>query len=365
MSRLARIFQIKHFLLFNALIWLGVSVVSLMGYYSLALDWGTTYSLRDSIRQPLATVLSFWILSFIVFDLFLATRHYQRRWFGLFHLGTSILFGFAHKSLSYISGLLLERLFLSQESKNWQELIILWKQTWFDIALGVAVYWIILLVLFALENRHRYQNERLISRDLQNQLSEGNLNSMKLQMQPHFLFNALNTIAMMVRKPNQSAALAMLNSLSEMLRNSLSRHRQAFIPLKDELQLIDQYLTIEKARYQDRLAVEQNVQPEALAIQVPNLILQPIVENAFKHGISQSIGPAQLTISVWLENNQLIMEVFNTGNQLPEGWQLHRHQGIGLKNTTNRLMQLYRGNFKFQITEREDGVLVRIVLPTN
>ena len=363
MSRLARIFQIKHFLLLNAAIWLCAGTISTTVYYSLAQDWDVAYTLRDSIRHPLAMVLAFWILSFVVFDLFIATRHYHRRWFGLFHFAMSVFFGVAHKALSYLSGLLLERLFLPQETKTWQELIILWKHTWFDIALGVAVYWVILLILMALENRHRYRNERLVAYDLRNQLSEGQLNQMKLQMQPHFLFNALNTIAMMVRKNSQDAALSMLSSLSEMLRNSLSRSRQAFIPLKDELQLIDQYLIIEKARYQDRLTVKQHIQPEALDMQVPNLILQPIVENAFKHGISQSIEPARLVISISLENNKVIMEVFNTGNQLPEGWQLQSHQGIGLRNTTNRLMQFYQGNFKFQITEREDGVLVRIVLP--
>ncbi|WKN43083.1 sensor histidine kinase [Tunicatimonas pelagia] len=363
MSRLSRIFQIKYFLLYNAGVWLIVGLISLLWYYSLASDWNTAYNLRSSIRHPLATVLSFWILSFVVFDLFLATRHYPKRWFGVFHFGISLVFGATHKALSYLSGLLLERLFLPQESKTWQELIALWEQTWFDIFVGVTVYWIILLVLLALENRHRYHSERLISRELQNQLSEGQLDQMKLQMQPHFLFNALNTIAMMVRKNDQPAAITMLSSLSEMLRNSLSQNRQAFVPLKDELQLIDQYLTIEKSRYQDRLTVEQTIEDEALAVKVPNLILQPIVENAFKHGISQSLQAARLTISAQLEPDQLVMEVFNTGNQLPDDWNFVSHQGIGLGNTVNRLMQLYQGNFKFQITEREDGVLVRIVLP--
>ncbi|MGB3585516.1 MAG: histidine kinase [Tunicatimonas sp.] len=365
MSRLARIFQIKHFLLYNAGVWLMGGTVSLLWYYSLASDWGVAYDLQSSIRHPLATVLSFWILSFVVFDVFLATRHFCKPWFNVFHLGVSLAFGVTHKVLSYVSGLLLERLFLPQESKTWQELIALWEHTWYDIFLGSTVYWIILIVLLALENRHRYRNERLTSLDLRNRLSEGQLNQMKLQMQPHFLFNALNTIAMMVRKNNQRAAIDMLSSLSEMLRNSLSRNRQSLIPLKDELQLIDQYLTIEKSRYQDRLTVEQTIQDETLTVKVPNLILQPIVENAFKHGISQSLQAARLTISTQLERDKLVLEVFNTGNQLPEDWSFTRNQGIGLGNTVNRLMQFYQGNFKFQITEREDGVLVRIVLPQN
>jgi len=365
MSRLARVFHIKFFLLYNAGVWLLLSVISLLWYYSFATEWNIPYDLSTSIRYPLASALSFWILSFVVFDLFLGLRRYPQPWFTIYHVGISLLFGLAHKTLSYVSGLLLERLFLPQETKIWQELIVLWEQTWFDFLLGTAVYWGIFFVLIALETRQWYRNERLLAQELKNQLSAGQLNRLKLQMQPHFLFNALNTIAMMVRKNNQAEAIDMLSSLSDMLRNSLSQNRQTFISLQDELQLIDQYLKIEKTRYQDRLTVEQSIQKEALPIKVPNLILQPIVENAFKHGVSQSLQPARLIISAQLEKNRLVMEVFNTGNQLPEDWNFISHQGIGLGNSINRLVQLYQGNFKFQINEREDGVLVRIVVPQN
>nr|WKN37477.1 histidine kinase [Tunicatimonas sp. TK19036] len=363
MSRLARIFQVKHFLLYNALFWCILGGVSLVQSYTYAIEAGISFDIQAIIRHPISTYLSFWILSFIVFDLFLATRTLKRFWFWGVHMGVSLLFGVTHKTLSYVNGLLLERLFLPQETKTWRELIVLWQQTWPDIIYGAMLYFLILFVLFALDYWHRFRDEQVISLELQNRLVESQLSNMKMQMQPHFLFNALNTIAMMVRKNSTTEAITMISSLSEMLRNSLSRKRQQFITLEDELRLIDQYLNIEKVRYQDRLTVEQNIQPEVLSLRVPNLILQPIVENAFKHGISQSMQQARLSILAQVENGKLVMEVFNTGNQLPDGWHLTRHQGIGLGNTISRLMQLYRGNFKFQINEKEDGVAVRMVLP--
>ena len=365
MARLARVFKLKHFLVYNALIWIILAGISLVQYYSLSLSIDNSYVLSSVIRHPLVTYLTFWILSFLVFDLFLATRHYPRRWFWLLHFGISLIFGLVHKTLSYINGLLLERLLLPQETLAWRELVDLWQLTWIDFLFGSSVYLVMLLVLFALDFWQRYQDEQLLSLELQNRLVEAQLNNMKMQMQPHFLFNALNTIAMMVRKNSNQEAVSMISNLSAMLRNSLNRKRQSLIPLQDELQLINQYLTIEKARYQDRLSIHQDIQPETLPVLVPNLILQPIVENAFKHGISQSMDQAQLEISTHFENGKLVMEVFNSGNQLPEGWHLTRNRGIGLGNTINRLMQLYQGNFRFQINEKENGVLVRIVLPVN
>ncbi|MEM9673616.1 MAG: sensor histidine kinase [Cyclobacteriaceae bacterium] len=365
MAQLARVFKVKHFLVYNALLWIVLAGISLLQYYSFGISLDNQFDPTSIIRQPLATYLTYWILSFLVFDLFLATRHYPRRWFWLLHFSISLIFGLVHKTLSYVNGLLLERLFLPRETLTWRELIDLWQLTWIDFLVGSSVYLMMLLVLFALDFWQRYQDEQLLSLELQNRLVEAQLSNMKMQMQPHFLFNALNTIAMMVRKNSNQEAVAMISSLSGMLRNSLSRKRQSLVPLQDELQLINQYLTIEKARYQDRLTIHQNIQPETLTVLVPNLILQPIVENAFKHGISQSIEQAQLDITAQMDNGKLVMEVFNSGNQLPEGWHLTRNRGIGLGNTISRLMQLYQGNFRFQINEKENGVLVRIVLPTD
>ena len=368
MSRLARIFQVKHFLLFNALFWSILGMVAFAQYYSYTLSLGQTFVWSSIIRHPGATYLSFWILSFLVFDLYLLTRSGARKqgrrpWFWLVHSLGSIAFGLLHKTLSYVVGLLLERLFLMQETKTWRELIDLWSPTLPDALYGALMYFLILFVLLALDYRQRLRDEQVFALELQHQLSQSQLQAMKMQLQPHFLFNALNTIAMMVRRKKATEAIGMIANLSEMLRNNLKRKRKQFIPLQEELHLIDQYLAIEKIRFQDRLQVIQRIQSASLPLLVPNLILQPVVENAFKHGIAKSLHHARLEIRTRVEKQTLILEVFNTGDALPDGWNLHDHQGIGLGNTVNRLMRLYRGNFRFQITEQEDGVLVRITVP--
>ena len=367
MSRLARIFQVKHFLHFNALFWGGLAVVALTQHYTYTVSLGQTFAWSSVIRHPGATYLTFWILSFLVFDLYLATRTGSRLWrwpwFWGVHAVSGILFGMLHKTLSYVIGLLLERLFLVQETKTWQELIVLWQQTFPDVLHGALMYYLIIGILLALDYRQRFRDEHVLALELQNRLAQSQLQAMKMQLQPHFLFNALNTIAMMIRRKKPAQAIEMIASLSEMLRNSLSQKRKQFIPLQEELHLIDQYLAIEKARFQDRLQVTRRIQPASLALLVPNLILQPVVENAFKHGIAKSLHHARLEINTWVEGQQLVLEVFNTGHALPDGWNLHSHQGIGLGNTVSRLMRVYRGNFRFQITEQEDGVLVRMVLP--
>lgn len=365
MSRLSRIFQVKHLMLYNVVVWMLLAVVSLVQRYSLTITLGKTFDPQSIVRHPFATYLTFWILSYIVFDLFLATRHLPRSRFWSLHLVVSLVFGIVHKTLAYTNGLLLERLFLPRETKTWRELIDLWQLSWIDSLFGASVYLAMLLVLFALDYWHRYKDEQVVSLELQNRLVAAQLGNLKMQMQPHFLFNALNTIAMMVRKNANSQAIEMISNLSAMLRNSLSRKRQPFISLDDELQLIEQYLSIEKVRYQERLTIHLNIQPEARTVRVPNLVLQPIVENAFKHGISQSMQAAKLIVDIKVENGKLMMEVFNTGKQLPSGWHLNKNQGIGLGNTISRLMQLYQGNFKFVINEREDGVAVKIVIPAD
>lgn len=224
-------------------------------------------------------------------------------------------------------------------------------------------HFLLLFILIALDYRQRFREEHGRALELQNQLAQAQLQAMKTQLQPHFLFNALNTVAMMVRRKKSTEAIGVIANLSEMLRNNLQQNPRQWITLAEELNLVNQYLAIEKARYSERLWVEQRIAPDTLPLRVPNLILQPVVENAFKHGIAHCLSPARLEISAHREKRRLVIEVFNTGPALPAGWNLHGHRGIGLGNTVNRLMYLYQGNFRFQISEQDGGVLVRVVLP--
>lgn len=363
MKAIERALQIKRLLTYNFLVWCLLGVLAGVQRYSYALSFDYPFQWQSLIRDPLSTCLMYWAMSYLVIDLFLLSRNWNRRQFLQLHIPASLLFGLAHKLLSYISGLLLERLFLPTESLTWRELIVLWKTTWFDVSLGVAVYWIILTVLTALHFWKQFREEHSQAVSLKDQLNEARLQSMRMQLQPHFLFNALNTITMMVRKQKPQEAIGMIIGLSEMLRNSLRQDQRPFITLDEELKLIGHYLEVEKARFQDRLELNLNIAEDSRSFPVPNLILQPIVENAFKHGIAHSMHRAVLRVSSRIEQQRLVLEVFNTTDVAPHDWILSKNKGIGLRNTIGRLRQLYRGGAQLKFTEQEDGVTVQLVLP--
>lgn len=363
MHQLARILSVRRLYRYNLLFWIILCLLQVVQMYTYTLSFGQSFQWIHVIRYPVASCLGYWILSYFLFDLYLATRQIRMKQFIILHFAASIAFGFIHKLLTYVNGLLLERLFLEQETKTWRELIVLWQQTYFDIINGVAIYWLILGILLALDYWQRFRDQTIHAVTLKHQLTEAQLQRMKMQMQPHFLFNALNTIAMMVRKQKGKEAVEMITGLSEMLRNNLTKRREQFITLEEELTLVNHYLTIEKVRYQDHLRLEVDIQTETKQALVPNLILQPIVENAFKHGIAHSLEQAILRIAAYYHQYHLVLEIFNSSDVSSHDWILAKSKGIGLRNTTDRLLQLYHGQARFQINEKEDGVLVRITLP--
>jgi LytS/YehU family sensor histidine kinase len=179
----------------------------------------------------------------------------------------------------------------------------------------------------------------------------------------HFLFNAFNTIAMMVRQKKSDAAVEMIGGLSDMFRMSLNKESRQFVKLKDEIELLKKYLAIESVRYQDRLSVIWDIDENTLKYQVPNFVLQPIVENAFKHGISKSLDQATLGIYTRKEASHLILEVFNSGAAFSSTWELQKDKGIGLSNTIDSLLNLYKEDFKFLINEKDNGVSVVLKIP--
>jgi len=134
-----------------------------------------------------------------------------------------------------------------------------------------------------------------------------------MQLQPHFLFNAFNSIAMMARQRHYKAVIGMINALSELLRMSLSIKDDQRVPLSVELELVQKYLQVEQIRFRDRLKVQLDIPTTVGKYLVPSLVLQPIIENAFQHGISKNEGDSLLRISVVAVGKELIIEVFNNG----------------------------------------------------
>ena len=363
MPGIDRIFQIRNLLLYNFIFWFGLCLLDILRSYSYAVNNDHTFYWNTLIRWPVAGYLMYWVLSFVIFNIYLSSRKLRGFWFLLLHLLGSLIFGIFHKIMAQTAVLLLERLLLKQETKSWEELLALWPSTYWDALHAAAMYWIVLLILLALNYYRQFRDQFTLLLELENRLARSRLQTMRMQLQPHFLFNALNTIAMMVRKNSNREAVNMISGLSDMLRSALSKENKQFVTLEEELGLINKYLSIEAVRFQDRLEIQKNIADETLLLKVPNLILQPIVENAFKHGVAKSLDKNLVKISALVKGDKLMLEVYNSSDGLPFGWSINHSNGIGLGNTVSRLVELYQGNFKFQVHEKEKGIAVQILLP--
>lgn len=237
------------------------------------------------------------------------------------------------------------------------------KQGSFHFVEASIIAWVVLILFFLSELYFKYRDKSLEASELESQLFQAQLDTLKMQLHPHFLFNAHNTISMLIRTKKYDQAIDMTSNLSELLRATLNSGEKHFITLKDEIELMKKFLDIELIRFEDTLDVTIEVPAECNTVLVPNLILQPIVENAFKHGISKHLGNSQLSIKALRENTHLSLEIFNTGPQLAEGFDMQKKQRIGLKNISSRLKQSYQEDYSFDLYSTGNGVICKIVIP--
>jgi len=231
-------------------------------------------------------------------------------------------------------------------------------------ALDVLVYWSLVGVSQAITNFRRSQERERREVELEASLTTAKLQALRMQINPHFLFNTLNSIAALVYV-NPRAADEMLGDLGELLRRSLESMDEQEIPLAQELEFIGLYMSIEQKRFGERLQLEQSVPDELMKALVPALILQPLVENAIRHGIEPRRGPGLISVEIRKEDKQLHLIVRDDGRGLP-GADLNSsvRRGIGLANTQARLQGLYGQDQSFSLGSAEpQGCRVDIRLP--
>jgi len=213
--------------------------------------------------------------------------------------------------------------------------------------------------------RRRLQEKELEAVELRRQLVEAQLAALRAQLQPHFLFNTLHTIGVFTRK-DPEAANRILALVGDLLRRSLETVRTQEITLREELEFLKPYLEIQRTRFQDRLAVYVQVEEDVLDCIVPSLVLQPIVENAVRHGVETRAGEGTVHIRGWREGDDLVLEVEDDGVGLPvvvgDGPPIR--EGMGLGNTRERISRLYgdRGELKIEPAP-EQGVLATVRIP--
>jgi two-component system, LytTR family, sensor kinase len=202
---------------------------------------------------------------------------------------------------------------------------------------GLVIYWVILAVLRGMDSRRRLRDERLRRTQLETQLAQAQLQALRMQLQPHFLFNTLNAISALALADPLQARL-MIARLSDFLRLTLEERHAPQVPLARELEFLTCYLGIQQVRFQDRLSTQLDVDDDTLAAAVPNLILQPLVENALRHGLQDKPGAGILRISTRRDGAHLQLRVDDDGLGLPPAGTL---EGIGLGNTRSRLRMLF------------------------
>jgi LytS/YehU family sensor histidine kinase len=236
--------------------------------------------------------------------------------------------------------------------------------SWFFTSLpfGVAVYFAVLgiqhAVFYFVEARERESHAARLSA----QLADARLGALRMQMQPHFLFNSLNAITVIVRDQDTRTATRMLEQLGEMLHRVIRTDRPQEVPLAEELDFLRRFLAIEQVRFSDRLRPVFDIEPGVLHAAVPDFILQPLVENALRHGLAKRVTATMLRVAARRDGDQLVLSVEDDGPG--PGGSTDSSGGVGLANTRERLATLYAGKASLALAATTGGgAIVTVRLP--
>jgi len=228
-------------------------------------------------------------------------------------------------------------------------------------AITLLIYWGILVAQHAFAYYEKFHERELKTAELEARLAQARLQALQMQLNPHFLFNTLHAISSLMHQ-DVEAADRMIAQLSDLLRYALESTESQQVPLRQELTFLDRYLLIQQTRFGDRLGLVREIDPETLECSVPNLILQPLVENAIQHGVAPHARPGRITLRARKQGEQLQLEVQDNGGGLNES--RPAREGVGLANTRARLQQLYGEAQRLTLDNVTGGGLcVRLRIP--
>ena len=348
-------------------IWLGLAFFTLLSQVS---NWLTSHHFELSFFSH---------LTFFTFKVWLP-------WLALTPIVLWLALKFPIKPENWLKGLLTHALFLLILSLTAGLLISFHYHFFADMAPGMETYqpWqhighflfgdnlflfntIIYTILVTHINIKNFsqiaQQEALIASELNRQLIESQLQTLKMQINPHFLFNTLNVISVLVLKQENKQANAMINKLSSFFRYSLDEKDQQWLPLKKELQHVEQYLAIEQIRFGERIHIVKEYDEEVMSIPIPAMLLQPLIENAMQHGLEEKAGQVTLIIRCQRQQNYLAIDIIDDGAGCDFTGASFK-EGIGLSNVKGRLQRLYANKHKFTMhSNNNNGVTVSLKLP--
>jgi len=323
--------------------------------------------IQDAIARLLVLNLVYWYIPVLLAPLIMAfaLRHpFDRiRWPRqlALHVTAALSYSVVHTtSMMGVRALLLMGQPLPPDFPGWRNFALLTYLTQLDWLL--MTYLFLIGLAYALAYRRESEARALNTSQLETRLVEAQLQALQRQLHPHFLFNTLNTVSGLIRT-DPDAADTMIDRLGDLLRMTLHKSGIQEVSLKEELDVLGKYVEIERTRFGNRLTVEMRVQPETLDVQVPSLVLQPLVENAIRHGIAPNAGPGWIAVYAQRDNDDLVLQVLDNGDGLPPDRLMAMNRGVGLDNTRARLEHLYRDRFEFTFSNLERGFCVTIRIP--
>jgi two-component system, LytTR family, sensor kinase len=221
-------------------------------------------------------------------------------------------------------------------------------------------YLTILAILASAEYYRHYRKSQEENFHLQHALMESKLQALRAQLNPHFLFNAMNSVSCLLHR-DAGAADRMLSRIANLLRLTLARDDSREVNLLEEIELAEEYMEIQKIRFGSRLTLDIDIADETLEARVPNMLLQPLVENACVHGVARTRGDCRIEIKARLQGSDLAISIYNDGPPVRPDWKTN--SGIGLRNTIERLALLYGDRASLDLATFRDGVRLQIRLP--
>lgn len=225
---------------------------------------------------------------------------------------------------------------------------------------NVIEYFTILAVLASVEYYRHYRRSEQETFHLQHALLESKLQTLRAQLNPHFLFNAMNSVSCLLHR-DPAGADKMLSRVANLLRISLARDDSREVGLLEEVELAEEYLEIQRIRFGSRLKLDIDIADEALEARVPNMLLQPLVENACVHGVARTRGECRLEIKARPEGSELLITIYNDGPPVRPDWKTN--SGIGLRNTIERLSLLYGEKSRLELANFQAGVRLSVRIP--
>jgi len=233
----------------------------------------------------------------------------------------------------------------------------------YHVLIFLIAYALILTITYLVDSRDRIARQMTETARLNEELSIAQLAALRRQMEPHFMFNALNSIAGLVRDQRNDAAVSMIVGLSEFLRRATENSHRSQVTLAEEVEYLQRYVDIQKVRFGERLRVSVDIPADLMDAQVPNLLLQPLVENAIKHGIATRVVGGDVRVTGTRKDSSVCLSVYNDGPGFADDWQTNG-AGVGLANLRTRLQILHGDACELQMRRAgSDGVEVIVTLP--